>query len=308
MRRMHASLLSVLFALSASGASVAELEGFLPLQPKPAGKPTGQVRLRGSHNMLLYAPQQGAELTLRVQAVQIGRYETEILAHGRWPGAPKLVLKPPRAGGPSEGVLVLRAPGRGVVSVALNTSANAAIVTAPAPHGWLLLEASARTPLHVISRCERLHFFVPKATRSFTVFGRGGGGRENCRLTVFAPDGSQAGQASGEGSRTVRVRVQVPEAQRGAVWSLKADKPPKLDGVFEDAYVWLSDDVPAYVSPQPDGLLVPFVHGLVQPPMWRQKDAPTPIELSLNIQPPAGARLHVVLGAYATVIAKTSVA
>jgi len=272
----------------------ADLGAFLPLKAQPSGEAGLPTRLRGSHTVMLYAPARGAPMALRVEAAQIGRYEAEILAHPTHDPATKLVVRPEAAGGPASGVLRFEAPKRGVVTVELATSSNAAALTALAPNGWLLYEASARNPLHVIGRAERLHFFVPSSTRRFAVFGRGGGGRENARITVFDPAGQQAGQASARGARTATVQVRVPEQHRGKVWWLKADRPPDLDGVFEDGYLWLSDDVPAYVSPQPDGLLVPFCSGLQRPPIWRGKE-PVRLTFGLNIEPPKGAYLEATL-------------
>ena len=292
----HQSRLALSFAALALarcllGAQAAGLEGLMPLRAAPSGKAAGRTRLRGDHTVLLYAPAKGAEVRLRVQAVRVGRYAAEILAHGPRADGPRLIVRPRQAGGPESGVLALRAEQRGVVPVSVSTSSNSAVVTALEPHAWLAVEASQRRPLHVIGQAERLHFFVPRAARRFTAFARGGGGRESVRLSVFAPDGTLAGRASAKGSSTGSVKVAVPEEHRGKVWWLKADRAPELDHVFEDAWLWLSDDVPAYVSPQPDGLLAPFVHGLVQPPRWRGAEA-TPIELSLNVEPPAGAKLH----------------
>ncbi len=272
----------------------ADLGAFLPLKAKPGGEAGPPTRLRGSHTVMLYAPEKGAPMALRVEAAQIGRYGAEILAHPTHDPATKLVVRPETAGGPASGVLRFEAPKRGVVTVELATSANAAMLTALAPNGWLVYETSQRLPLHVIGRAERLHFFVPDSTTRFAVLGRGAGGRENCRITVFDPAGKQVGQASGHGARTATVQVPVPAEHRGKVWSMRADRPPELDGVFEDAYLWLSDDVPAYVSPQPEGLLVPFCSGLQRPPIWRGKD-PVKLTFGFNIEPPEGAYLEATL-------------
>jgi len=283
--------LTLLAVLSADAADVG---AFLPLKAKPGGEAGPATRLRGSHTVMLYAPERGAPMALRVEAAQIGRYDAEIIAHPSHDPATKLVVRPEAAGGPASGVLRFEAPRRGVVTVELATGSNAATLAALAPNGWLLYEASQRIPLHVIGRAERLHFFVPDSAARFVANGRGAGGRENCRITVFDPTGKQVGRASGQGARTATVQVRVPEKHRGKVWSLKADRPPEFDGTFEDAWVWLSDDVPAYVSPQPDGLLVPFCSGLQRPPIWRGKE-PVKLTFGFNIEPPEGAYLEATL-------------
>jgi len=242
--------------------------------------------------VMLYAPQKGAPLALAVTARQVGRYSDEIGAVA--PDGTKVVVRPQAAGGPTTGVLRFAAPNRGVVPVELSTGQNAAMVGGVAPNGWLLLEASQRRPLHVISRVGRLHFFVPHSTRSFAAFGRGSGTVENVRVNVYSPDGVCMSKASAQGGATATARVDVAAEHRGKVWWLTADRPPELKGVFEDATLWLSDDVPAYVSPRADGLLVPFCTGLQRPPMWRGKGG-VALTFGLNIEPPPDATLSVML-------------
>jgi len=214
--------------LAASAAFCRDVQVLRPLVPKPTGRAAVNVRLRGDHELFLYAPTQGAPLALSVQAGQVGRYKTEIVVDV--PGVPgaRRVLRPQAAGGPTSAELSFRAPRAGVVAVNLSTSANAAVVAAAGACPWLALEASQARPLHVISRAERLEFFVPPGTRRFAVFGRGGG-RENVRLSVFDPDGRLARQVSAPGDRTAVAAVDVPAGQQGKVWWLKADRPPELD-------------------------------------------------------------------------------
>ncbi|MFP4055444.1 MAG: glycoside hydrolase domain-containing protein [Candidatus Brocadiia bacterium] len=266
----------------------------MPLRREPAGRPAGETRLRRDHTLLLYAPRKGAELALKMRLVQVGRYTTEVLAELAGAVGERVLLRPQGEGGPTSGTLRFRAPARGVVAVRLSTHANAAVAEALGPNAWLTIEASRRNPLHAISRVGRLYFFVPSTTRRFAVFARGGGRRENVRIQVFAPDGRQAAVAAAPGDQTLCAKVEVPARQGGKVWSLTAGRPPDLDGVFEDAMLWLSEDVPPYVSPQPDGLLVPFCHGLTQPPIWRGRGA-VRLSFALNVEPPEGARLAVSL-------------
>ena len=286
--------LAVLAWVAGAAADGADLGAFLPLKAKPEGEAGRETRLRGAHRVMLYAPAKGAPMALRVELGQVGRYASEVIAQPAGM-AEKLIVRPESAGGPASGVLRFAAPKRGVVTVDLATSQNAATVTALGPNAWLLLEASERNPLHVISRVGKLRFFVPRSARSFTAFGRGSGTVENVRIRVHDPAGKQVGQTSAQGSRTARLRVTVPEAHRGKVWTLTADKPADLEGTFEDAWLWLSDDVPAHVSPQPDGLLVPFCSGLQQPPIWRGRE-PVELRFSLNVEPPPGAWLGILIG------------
>lgn len=296
MRKRFAVLIVVSLGGLPRPASAGDLDAFLPLKREPQRPDRGalpQNRVRGSLTAWMYAPGKGAALALHVQARQVGRYETEILAHPAGEATRRIELRPTAAMRAPATQLLFRASRAGVIPVRLETGANAAEVWPTGVHRWLILEASRRRPLHVISRVDRLYFFVPPSTRRFAVCARGGGGRENVRLHVLDPDGKPVAHASAEGARTAWVRAAVPARHRGRAWSLKADRPPDIDGVFEDAYLWLSDDVPPYVSPRPDTLLVPFVSGLVQPPRWRGREG---VELAfrLNVEPPSGSRTLVL--------------
>ena len=297
-RLLAPSMAMAIFLFSAAADGAATL---LPLRQRPAETVGPETRLRGDHTLMLFAPQEGAPLALRVEAVQVGRYTTEVVVDV--PGVPEArrVLRPEQAGGPGTVVVRFAAPERGVVRVDLSTHANAARVAALGPNAWLAVEASERQPVHVISRAGGLHFFVPRSAKSFAVLGRGGGGRENVRLSVYAPDGALMGRAAALGKAVAAATVSVPPEHRGKVWRLVADRPPEFDGVFEDAQVWLAGDVPTWVSPQPEGLVVPFCHGLTQPPRWRGGKA-VDLAFALNVEPPGGAVLH---GALSTAAGKT---
>ena len=267
---------------------------FLPLVPRPRPVDVERTRLRGAHTLWLYAPSKGARLRLSLEAVQVGRYTTEVVAAVPGVAAARLVLRPERAGGPTAGTLDFAAPREGLIPVEVSSHSNAVVVRPLSPNPWLVVEASRRKPLHVISRVGRLHFFVPSETERFAVFGRGGGGRENIRLRVFYPDGRLAAEGAARGEETLALRLEAPAPARGKVWSLTADRPPQFDGVFEDGYLWLSEEVPGWVSVGRDLLLVPFCHGLRQPPRLRDPNGDV-LKLGLNIEPPRASRLSATL-------------
>ena len=280
-------------ALGARPAGAGDSDALMPLRSAggPRAKPA-ENRLRGDHTLLMYAPRKGAELRLAVRAAQVGRYDAEVLAHPEHDPNTRLQLRPTVENRRPEGLLRFAAPRAGVVAVRLSTGANAAAAWADGDAPWAVVVASARQPLHVISRVEALYFHVPAGTRRFAAFARGGGGRENARVRIFDATGRCAAAASAEGARTAWARAEVPDGQAGKVWSLRVDRPAEFEGTFEDALVWLSDDVPPYVASRPDGLLVPFVGGLSQPPTCRS-DRGVTVTLHANAEPPAGAKLAV---------------
>ncbi|HIE52307.1 MAG TPA: DUF4091 domain-containing protein, partial [Armatimonadetes bacterium] len=255
---------------------------------QPAAEaPKQPTHLRGWLRILLYAPQAGAQLRVTLRAVQIGRYENEVQAGVEGLPEAQVTAYPPGVGKPREAELTFTAPHAGPLTLWLNTGQNAAVVEAHAPHTWWTMTASRREPLHVIGRAGRLYFYVPPGTERFAVLARGAGTEENVRLQVYTPEGKLAGEASARGGAEVEVPVSVRPGQQGRVWYFTADRPPDLPGVFEDAYLWLSDDVPPYVSVRPESLLVPFCQGLVQRPRFRGTE-PLSISLHLNAEPAAG--------------------
>ena len=187
---------------------------FMPLAPKPRAPEVWRTRLRGSHTLWLYAPRKGARLRLRLDAVQVGRYTTEIVAAARDAVGARLVLRPERVGGPPSGDLEFAAPRAGLVAVEVSSNANAVVATPLPPNPWLVVEASSRSPIHVVSRVGRLWFFVPPRTERFTVFARGGGRRENVRLRVYGPDGRLVAEGAARGEETLAVGVEAPPPKK----------------------------------------------------------------------------------------------
>ncbi|HIE09567.1 MAG TPA: DUF4091 domain-containing protein [Armatimonadetes bacterium] len=134
---------------------------------------------------------------------------------------------------------------------------------------------------------------MPEGASRFSVHARGAGRAEHIRVRVYNPEGEMVGEAKSKGGAVSSVEVRVPKGQGGKVWWLTADKPPEFPGVFEDGSIWLSGDVPPLVSPQEEGLLVPFCRGLFRRPLWRSEGEALELSFSPNIEPPAGATLSV---------------
>ncbi|MEA3400660.1 MAG: hypothetical protein U9R79_05375 [Armatimonadota bacterium] len=229
-------------------------EGLVPLSGRPLGPYGGESYLRGSFQLILYQRPGAEPLRLHVQARQVGRYVDEIVASH----AGQVVRLAPG----EEGELALNV-GPGPVEVRLETGQNAAAVSCNGP---VAVPASAERPASFISRVGRLFFYVPRGTGSFTVSVRGQGSEENATLTVFDPEGQEAGSATTIGMEGAELHVEVPQGHAGAAWSLTAGKAET--GVFEDCDIGLSRDVPQYLSLGGDGVLVPFATGLRQPPRY----------------------------------------
>ncbi len=257
-------------------ASLADADGALiPLKPDQQASPEGTTILREGHTLTLYQRPDAGPLRLSIRARQIGSYDTPVVAH--WPAdadRPRgsLELAPGESG-----ELVLEDCKPGPVEVRLDAGKNAASV---ACNGPMSIPAAMDGRAHFISRVGTLYFFVPEGTERFTTFVRGQGNAENAKLTVFAPDGTEAGSATSMGSQGAELRVDVPAEHAGAVWSLTADKAD--EGVFEECYIGLGREVPQHLSLRPDALLVPFVTGLRQPPRYVGSEAGPTVRFALT--------------------------
>ena len=236
----------------------------MPIQgATPDAKPTSPTYLRGRHVVYLYARHAGERVGLRIEAKRVGRYTASIRSETAAGDKRYTVSLEPG----QRGELSFAAPRRGLCRVVLDTRSNAA--TATPLNGVVALEASEAHPVHCISHVGALYFYVPKGTRSFAVWAKGQGNVENVRVRVFGPDGHLHGKCSVQGGSKGCVRIETPQNQTAKIWWFTADKPPELKGTFEDATLWLSPEVPPFVSTRAAGLLAPFCHGLVQRPRVR---------------------------------------
>ncbi len=253
--------LSIAITLSLLATVAHAGEGLIPLTPDQGLAAEGTTILRGATTLTLYQRPDAEPLRLTIDARRIGRYEDAVVAS--WPADVEVARRSVSVAPGETGELLLPDCAPGPVEVLLNTGLNAATV---ACNGPLVLPVAADGPdgpAHFISSVGRLHFFVPAGARRFTASVRGQGTEENARLTVFAPDGREAGSATSIGSQGAELRVDVPAEDAGAAWSLTAGKPDT--GTFEDCFISFGREVPQYLSSRPDGLLVPFVSGLRRP-------------------------------------------
>ncbi len=259
--------LSAIVALSLFATLASADTGLIPLAPEQGLAPEGTTLLRGATTLTLYQRADAEPLRLTIDARRIGSYDDAVTAE--WPAdAPQRSVSVP----PGEtGELLLEGLPLGPVEVRLNAGQNAASVTCNGPLALPAAEDGPDGAAHFILQVGRLHFFVPRGVARFTVSVRGQAVEENARLRVFAPDGSEVGSATSIGGGGAELRVDVPAAQTGAAWSLIAEKPE--EGVFEDCFISLGREVPQFLSPTADGLLVPFVSGLRQTPRYIGADA-----------------------------------
>ncbi len=272
-----------------------DLRAFVPLDPQPEPSATvGKTAYRGRHEFLVYAPAAGQQWRGTVRANQVGKYKDEVSVTAL--GAEDAVLAEHKIPVKSESELVVTPPQAGAFRLRVDTGQNSASLVAA--NGWLAVEASSRRHLHVISRAGPLYFYVPRLAIAFTVAVRGAGGTENARLEVLDPASQSVASGESLGGKECALQVEAPAESRGKVWSLKMGRASQ--GIFEDAYLWLSDDVVPYVAENPHGLLVPFIHGLVRRPLYRVPGAPQRLNVELNL--PDAARRGLILDV--TIISK----
>lgn len=279
MRRM-ALVLTVSLIPALAGAD----RGLIPLTPEQGGERQGTTILRGARTLTLYQRPDTQPLRLSINARRIGRYEDPIVA--AWPADADPPLRSVSIEAGQTGELVLPDCPPGPVQVRLDTGQNAASVSCNGPLAIPAAADGQDGPASFISSVGRLYFFVPRGTEQFTVHARGQGVEENVHLTVFTPQGEEAGAATSIGSQGLDLRITVPARYAGAVWSLTAGGADT--GVFEDCHISLGREVPQYLSLRPDGLLVPFVTGLRQPPRYVGSGARPTVRFELSRAVEAG--------------------
>ncbi len=270
--------LAVILTLSLMTASAGFTQGLIPLTPDRGGEQEGTSLLRGDHTLTLYQGPDAEPLRLTIEARQVGSYQDAVVA--RWPAdgaAPRASISVE----PGEtGELLLEGCEPGPVQVRLTGGQNAAVVSCNGPMAIPAAREGGEGAAHFISHVGTLYFFVPADTDRFTVHVRGQGHEENAKLTVFAPDGAEAGSATTIGSQGAELRVDVPAEHAGAVWSMTAGKAET--GIFEDCVIALGREIPQYLSLRPDGVLVPFVTGLRQPPRYIGDEAEPTVRFALT--------------------------
>lgn len=111
--------------------------------------------------------------------------------------------------------------------------------------------ATAKHRLVVNGLLGRLYFYVPKGVAAFTLTFRADGqaaGRGG-KLTVYGPDGKQAGYLEGDLGQDTDLVVTAPAEAQGRVWCLSGED------LTNDLQVKLSDNLPGYLSSDPAKVL-----------------------------------------------------
>jgi len=252
--------------------------GLIPLTPNQGGEQQGATLMRGARTLTLYQRPDAEPLRLTIDARQIGHYEDPVVAS--WPADADVTRGSVSVQPGETGDLVLTGCPPGPVQVRVDGGQNAAVLACNGPLAIPAASDGPDGPAGFIIHVGTLYFFVPPDTERFTVSVRGQGSEENAKLTVFAPDGREAGTATTIGAQGAQLSVDVPAEQAGAVWSLTAAKPET--GVFEDCTIALGREIPQYLSLRPDGVLVPFVSGLRQPPRYVGADAEPTVRFTLT--------------------------
>jgi len=107
--------------------------------------------------------------------------------------------------------------------------------------------ASEQHPLIANGSLGRMYFYVPPGVTGFSVFAKAEGqaaGRGG-KLTAYAPDGTPVAHIEGDLGVLTEMPVTVPEGADGRVWCLSAEE------LSNDLRVYLSPEVPPYLSPDP---------------------------------------------------------
>lgn len=272
----------ILFALVQASSAHVDATGLLVPRDLVATDPapTEPTFFRGEHLFFLYAPSAGHSLQVAVLARQIGQYGDRVEAALIDDATALPVVLAEGSASPGDQIdLAATAPRAGVFALAVRAGQNAA--TVEPEDQWLVTEASRHKPLHVVSRAGPLFFFVPSNVADFSVGVKGQGTGENARVHVCRASGEVIGDTQTRAGAEAILHVRVPPAPRGTVYRLELG--PAEEGIFEDATVWLSEEISPHVAMRVDGLLVPFVHGLQTPPMIFPKAEPGRLPFVLNV-------------------------
>ncbi len=138
----------------------------------------------------------------------------------------------------------------GTYAMVVQTSKNNAKVTPLNDHS-----AVAAPQVHLIYPSARIYFWVPEGAEEFTLRFHAMYPGEQVRLSVYGPDGEEAGVEQTRRSGDMELPVQVPEGQDGRAWSVTFEQVEDI--TMEDYVVTLDERLPPYWSLAPDRLVLP---------------------------------------------------
>jgi len=98
----------------------------------------------------------------------------------------------------------------------------------------------------------RLYLWVPEGCAQFTVAAHAPSPGESGRIEVFDPAGAQVAGLDSTFDEREETTIDVPEAQRGAVWSLSWADPQAAEGSLDDINTWIEGELTPVLFPVAD--------------------------------------------------------
>ncbi len=140
--------------------------------------------------------------------------------------------------------VAVKAEKAGVHALVVDSGSNVALVRIE--NGTAVLKG---TLFHFLGAARKpLYFFVPKGLGEFQMMLEGEG-VETGALDIVDPDGKTAATGSTVPKGHVQLKVPVPDAAAGRIWSVVLK--PAETGVTEDLKLSLDANLPPYLSPSP---------------------------------------------------------
>ncbi|NQT86168.1 right-handed parallel beta-helix repeat-containing protein, partial [bacterium] len=217
-----------------------------PLRPK-ATYVVPNWRLRGQSEYLLFTTA-GEEITFAVRARSVGGAKAKVALTLVAPSGKATTLPRP----PADKDRLYRMPAAEAGAWRLVADSGRSTVTVGSTTHRMCIVAGT-PPLHGFGARGAFHFLVPAGVERFGIKLGGSGSGERLKATVCAPHGN-AVQTKDSIASMHAFTVRRADASKGAVWSLRIEKPSK--GVLEDWYLELVG-VPPLLAPTPAALLKP---------------------------------------------------
>jgi hypothetical protein len=108
--------------------------------------------------------------------------------------------------------------------------------------------ASEIHPLQIVGEIERLHFYVPKGCKRFSLFVTADVTSEAARIIVFSPEGQVVKEDEGDYDKRTAIKVAVPAGADDKAWSLSVAKPKGPGLGLDDVMLSLDPALPPFLS------------------------------------------------------------
>jgi hypothetical protein len=242
-RALFLATAPVQFAAKASLRPLAaEAAVVQPLDRQPAAAPLRRLGVYRAYG------QAGKAIAFRVQSQRLANLTNGTVASVLGPDMGLLAEE--RVGVGETKDISVHCAAAGVYTLVCQSGEVCNTVNCDAP-GFVL--DGGKSGLHFMSRVQPFYFHVPKGVKEFKLTGEGQG-IERFNLKIVAADGRLVFEKEDVSARET-FNVKVPEGQDGQPWLLDLARP--THGVLEDVEVKFSDNVPPYLSPAKERLLVP---------------------------------------------------